>query len=101
VPQVSGKPAYRELCVVALNGIGVVMGEIVADSEHVQTAYSRAASVRAVASPRRDDYFFSGMAIIMLASVFSGFTRTYFFAGLWNAPLPNRLIHVHGAAFVS
>ncbi len=32
-------------------------------------------------------------------SVFVGFARTYFLAGVFNAPLPNRLIHVHGAVF--
>jgi hypothetical protein len=50
---------------------------------------------------RLDDYFFSGMAVLILAVVFFGFARSYFFAGLWNAPLPNRLIHLHGAVFSS
>lgn len=50
-------------------------------------------------SIRTDDLFFSGMAIVSLVAVFVGFARTYFLAGLFRAPLPNLLLHVHGAAF--
>lgn len=50
---------------------------------------------------RRDKYFFPGMALLMLATVFFGFARSYFLAGVFAAPLPNWLIHVHGAAFSS
>jgi hypothetical protein len=78
-----------------------MMGDIMPNSGHAQTAYSPTASFRAVEMPRRDDYFFSGMAFLILVSVFFGFARSYFFAGLWNAPLPNQLIHVHGAVFSS
>jgi hypothetical protein len=39
------------------------------------------------------------MAALMLATVFIGFAPTYYLAGVFQAPLPNRLIHVHGAAF--
>jgi FtsH-binding integral membrane protein len=35
----------------------------------------------------------------MLASVFIGFGPTYFWAGVFNAPLPDRIIHIHGAVF--
>ena len=45
--------------------------------------------------------FFSAMAILILATVALGFARTYFLAGVFRAPLPNWLIHVHGAAFSS
>ena len=48
---------------------------------------------------RLDKYFFPAMALLMLATVFFGFARSYFLAGLFKAPLPNWLIHVHGAAF--
>lgn len=48
---------------------------------------------------RADDVFFSGMAIVSLIAVCVGFARTYFLAGWFKAPLPNWLIHVHGAAF--
>src|SRR5260370_23428449 len=41
------------------------------------------------------------MAILMLATVLLGFARSYFLAGLFRAPLPNWLIHLHGAAFSS
>ena len=39
------------------------------------------------------------MALLILASVFVGFARTYYLAGVFGAPLPNKLIHVHGAVF--
>jgi len=48
---------------------------------------------------RYDDVFFSGMALLMLATVFVGFARTYYLAGLFHAPLPSLIIHVHGAVF--
>jgi hypothetical protein len=50
---------------------------------------------------RYEHLFFSGMAILILATVFLGFARTYFLAGVFHAPLPNLLIHIHGAAFTS
>jgi hypothetical protein len=46
-----------------------------------------------------DRIFFSGMAILILATVFVGFARTYFFAGVFRAHLPSPIIHIHGAAF--
>jgi hypothetical protein len=48
---------------------------------------------------RFDHLFFSGMALLMLVTVFVGFAPTYYLAGIFHAPLPNLLIHVHGAAF--
>jgi len=57
----------------------------------------------ASALPRRkvrtDDIFFSGMAVVSLVAVLVGFARTYFLAGVFRAPLPNLLVHIHGAAF--
>jgi hypothetical protein len=57
----------------------------------------------AAAPPRRkvraDDWFFSAIAVVSLVVVLVGFARTYFLAGLLLAPLPNRLVHIHGAAF--
>ncbi len=50
---------------------------------------------------RLEKYFFPGMALLMLATVFFGFARSYFLAGVFKAPLPNWLIHLHGAAFSS
>jgi hypothetical protein len=46
-----------------------------------------------------DRVFFSLMPVLMWATVLFGFTKTYFGAGMVMAPLPNLLIHVHGAAF--
>jgi hypothetical protein len=43
--------------------------------------------------------FFSAMAILLCVVVVIGFTPTYFGAGVMRAPLPNTLLHVHGAAF--
>ena len=39
------------------------------------------------------------MALLMLATVFVGFAPTYYLAGMFRAPLPNLIIHLHGAAF--
>lgn len=50
---------------------------------------------------RVDDLFFSGMAAVALVAVLVGFARTYFLAGLFRAPLPNLLVHIHGAVFTS
>jgi len=48
---------------------------------------------------RADNYFFSGMALLLLATVVVGFARTYFLAGVFRAPLPSVLVHIHGALF--
>jgi FtsH-binding integral membrane protein len=48
---------------------------------------------------RFDNLFFIGMALLILGTVFLGFAKTYFLAGVFRAPLPNLLIHMHGAAF--
>jgi len=37
------------------------------------------------------------MIVLLWATVLYGFARTYFLAGMVRAPLPNRLIHIHGA----
>jgi len=43
--------------------------------------------------------FFALMAVLLCASVLLGFSRTYFLVGVVRAPLPNALVHVHGAVF--
>lgn len=48
---------------------------------------------------RFDHSFFSSTAWLMLASVLLGFGPTYYLAGVFNAPLPSRIIHIHGAVF--
>lgn len=57
------------------------------------------ATARPRLHPHYDNLFFSGMAAVALIVVLVGFARTYFLAGLFRAPLPNRLVHIHGAAF--
>lgn len=39
------------------------------------------------------------MALAILLAVFIGFARSYYLAGVFQAPLPNRLVHIHGAVF--
>jgi hypothetical protein len=51
------------------------------------------------ADPAWDRIFFSGMAVILWATVLFGFAKTYFMAGMVTAPLPSLLVHIHGAAF--
>ena len=57
------------------------------------------AAVRHHPGRRYDHYFFSGMAILILATVFLGFAHTYYLAGVFRAPLPAPIIHLHGAIF--
>ena len=57
------------------------------------------ATARPRLHPWSDDLFFSGMAGVALIAVLVGFARTYFLAGLFRAPLPNLLVHIHGAVF--
>jgi FtsH-binding integral membrane protein len=55
--------------------------------------------VRVVPGCRFDHLFFSSMSLLMLATVFVGFAATYYLAGIFRAPLPSLIIHLHGAAF--
>lgn len=48
---------------------------------------------------RYDHMFFSGMAMLILVTVLAGFAPSYYFAGVFRAPLPSTIIHVHGAVF--
>src|SRR5580765_7023752 len=48
---------------------------------------------------RFDHLFFTCMAVAMLLTAFAGFARTYYLAGVFRAPLPSLIIHLHGAAF--
>jgi hypothetical protein len=50
---------------------------------------------------RSDDVFFPAMAVLILAVVVFGFAESYFLPGLFFAKLPNALVHIHGALFVS
>jgi FtsH-binding integral membrane protein len=58
--------------------------------------------VRAGVPGRKYDHvFFSAMALLLLGSVFLGFAHSYYLAGMFRAPLPSAIIHVHGALFSS
>lgn len=50
---------------------------------------------------RSDDIFFLSMALLLLGIVVTGFGQSYFLAGMIRAKLPNTLVHIHGAVFVS
>jgi hypothetical protein len=67
------------------------------------TAAAAPHSARTNTSPlpgrRYDHYFFSAVSLLMLGTVFYGFARTYYLAGVFRAPLPSALIHIHGAVF--
>ena len=56
-------------------------------------------SARPVPDLRFEHLFFTSMSILMLLTVFFGFARTYYLAGIFSAPLPSLIIHIHGAAF--
>lgn len=58
-----------------------------------------AKSMPALPGRRYDHFFFSGMALLMLVAAFVGFGPTYYLAGVFNAPLPSRIIHLHAVAF--
>src|SRR5215472_17164008 len=65
-----------------------------------------AANPRAFSSPvavlpgrRFDHVFFSATALMMAVTVYVGFAPTYYMAGIFRAPLPSPIIHIHGAAF--
>jgi len=48
---------------------------------------------------RFDHIFFSATALMMAVTVYVGFAPTYYMAGIFRAPLPGTIIHIHGAAF--
>lgn len=57
-------------------------------------------AITAVRGNRRtEQMFFTVMAALILVTVAIGFSRSYFLAGVFLAPLPNLLVHVHGAVF--
>jgi len=60
-----------------------------------------ATSVIRQSNHRFENLFFSGMAVLILATVFLGFARSYYLAGVFKAPLPNLIVHIHGALFSS
>jgi len=65
----------------------------------IASTASSASTASQLPGRRYDHLFFSAMVALMLATVFLGFARTYYLAGVFHAPLPSRIIHIHGAAF--
>jgi len=59
----------------------------------------RASIATTLPGRRYDHIFFSGLAALLLITVVAGFGPTYYFAGLYRAPLPSTIIHIHGAVF--
>jgi hypothetical protein len=48
-----------------------------------------------------DHFFFSVMALLLLAKFFTGFASSYYLAGMTNAPLPDKTIHIHAIVFTT
>src|SRR5215469_18390557 len=46
-----------------------------------------------------DRIFFPSMCVLILATVWLGFSKTYYAAGMVRAHLPSPIIHVHAAIF--
>src|SRR6476659_9612672 len=84
-------PPARTLCACGAHG-----GKMATAATHVS---DRAEFSTSLPGRRYDHLFFSAMAVLILATVFAGFAPSYYFAGIFRAPLPSRIIHVHGAVF--
>lgn len=41
--------------------------------------------------------FFGCIVVLLLLIVFVGFARSYYLAGVFRAPLPAPILHIHGA----
>lgn len=66
------------------------------------TAVNRVGGVHANLPGRRyDRQFFMAMVIVLTIVVAIGFAPTYYAAGVFRAPLPSPIIHIHGAVFSS
>jgi len=46
-----------------------------------------------------DRQFFFAVTLLLVAVVAIGFAPTYYLAGVVRAPLPSRIVHIHGAIF--
>jgi hypothetical protein len=49
----------------------------------------------------RDRWFFTGMAVVALLTVFIGFARSYYLAGYFGARPLSGLVHLHGILFTA
>lgn len=50
---------------------------------------------------RTDNIYFTTMSFLLMGIIVVGFAPSYFLAGIFRAPLPSTLIHIHGAVFSS
>ncbi|HEX5475859.1 MAG TPA: hypothetical protein VFX12_14460 [Vicinamibacterales bacterium] len=67
----------------------------------METTISTVIERDSVAPPRRRSgrFFYRGIAIAAILTVFAGFARTYFLKAWTGAPALPLLIHVHGLVF--
>ena len=49
------------------------------------------------ANPKSDRIFFGVMVVVLYATVYYGFAKTYYAAGMMRATLPAPIIHIHAA----
>jgi len=56
---------------------------------------------RSLPGQRYDHLFFSTLSWLIFLTVFAGFARTYYLAGVVTAKLPSPIIHVHAVVFSS
>lgn len=60
---------------------------------------SRASVSTRLPGRKYDRYFFSGMVLLILVIVAVGFAPKYYLAGVFRAPLPSPIIHIHAVVF--
>ena len=60
-----------------------------------------AAPAAAAAGRRRERLFYTGMAAVFVATVFAGFSRTYYLRPYFETRSLDTLLHLHGAVFTS
>jgi len=56
-------------------------------------------AIKRLPGRRFDHVFFTSMIVIMLGTVFLGFARSYYLAGVYNALPLTPILHIHGAVF--
>jgi hypothetical protein len=50
---------------------------------------------------RRERFFYTGMAIVIVLTVFAGFAQTYYLRPFFGTPALTPLLHLHGIVFTS
>src|ERR1051326_4700673 len=58
-------------------------------------------SAAAYTGKRRERLFYTGMAIVVVCTVFAGFAPTYYLKSYFGAPPLMPLLHLHGTVFTS